>query len=442
MEKKKKFFLQCSLCNYKINDFSEWFSNRQRCPECGSNQAHIHYTKDVTNLKSLLLNSGNKLSGLWRYFDFLPLNNKKNIISCGEGDVQIVRWDFIEKLAKSKYNINCTVYAHRYDNSFATGTFKDLAGSVVSSVLKENNIQSYVVATTGNIGVAYTRYLTDAGITLYVFIPRASPIAHEAEISCFGQKVFRVDGDYSRTKELALEFSQKHDITLAAGNFDPLRIEAKKTMVYEWLRMLPEFPTVYIQGLSGGTGPLAIAKGCKEIENLNLFKKLPRFIMIQTDKCSPMADAWKKAKKDGFPKDWEKFYPIYNNPETTIPTLATGYPKTYPVLSPLIRQSEGEILSFAEKYAIDVARYVAYNSAVRIGPAAAIAVGGFLKALKNKYIKNDDIVMLNIGDGIRRDPDFMKQLIYTTTHVKNLDECSLFDRKSLEPQITEFIETI
>jgi hypothetical protein len=164
--------------------------------------------------------------------------------------------------------------------------------------------------------------------------------------------------------------------------------------------------------------------------------------MIQTDKCSPMADAWKKAKNDGFPKDWEKFFPIYNNPETSIPTLATGYPKTYPVLSPLIRKSEGEIISFPEKYAVDVARYIAYYSAVRIGPAASIAVGGFLKALKNKHIKNNDIVMLNIGDGIRRDPDFMKQLIYTTNHVKNLSECSLFDRKSLEPNITDFIKNI
>ena len=437
-----KFYLKCTLCGSTIGGFHSWFSHGQRCPECGSNQSDVIYTQDMARIKKIVVNKHQSRSGLWHYFEFLPLNEKKNIVSCGEGSVQIDRWAFLERYAKERYHIDCKVYAHRHDNNFATGTFKDLAGSMVASVLKENGRKSYVVASTGNVGVAYSRYLTGAGINLQVFIPQNSSKAQEAEIGCFGQKVFRVKGDYTRAKELAREFSQKYDILLAAGNYDPMRIEAKKVMVYEWLRYMDDFPTVYIQGLSGGTGPLAIAKACRELAPLHLVSKMPRFLLAQSDKCSPMADAWKTAKAEGFPDGWENSFPIYTNPQTMIPTLATGYPTTYPVLSKLVRESDGEIIAFPEEESISVARLVAYESAVRMGPAAAIAVGGFFFSLHNGSIRNGDIVMINCGEGMRRSPAFMEKLIYTGSDVSTIDECQPTDRRIYGKMVWDSIEQI
>jgi threonine synthase len=376
-------------------------------------------------------------SGLWRYFDYLPLNQKENIVSCGEGIVPIDRWRFLERFAKENHGVRLKVYAHRHDDNFATGTFKDLAGSMIASVIKENGIKTYVTASTGNVGVAYARYLSAADITLYAFIPSNASHAQEAEIGCFGQKVFRVNGDYQKAKEMALEFSRKNGILLAAGNFDPMRIEAKKTMVYEWLRLMLDFPTVYIQALSGGTGPLGIAKACQELQGTGLFEKMPRFILTQTDKCSPMADAWSEAKKKKFPDGWEKSYPIYHDPETIIPTLATGYPKTYPFVSKLVYESGGEINDFPEVDTIPVARLVAYESAVRIGPAAAIAVGGFFRSLSDGHLKDGDVVIINVGEGIRRAPGFMSKLIYETTRVNTLDDCRLMDREKYRKKLWE-----
>jgi threonine synthase len=434
-EKSKKFHLSCNACGTTVDTFQKWFNYGQRCPECGSNQADVVYTKPMKAIKELLAVNSTRNAGLWHYFNFLPLNDKKNIISAGEGIVPIDRWFFLEKYAKEHHKIDCKVYAHRHDDNYATGTFKDLAGSMVASVLKENSIPIYVVASTGNVGVAYSRYLSAAGITLYGFIPENSSIAQEAEIGCFGQKVFRVLGDYQKAKEMALEFAQEHDILLAAGNFDPMRVEAKKTMVYEWLRLMPEFPTVYIQALSGGTGPIGIAKADREIRDLNLYSKTPRFILVQSDKCSPMADAWAEAKAGGFPEGWEKSYPIYHNPQTIIPTLATGYPKTYPVISRLTYDSGGEIISFPESKAVEMTRLVAFESATRIGPAAAIPVGGFFKSLKHRHIKNGDVVVLNIGEGIRRAPSFMEKLVYTTTTVKSLKNCKTVNRERFGEQV-------
>jgi len=435
-----KFHLRCNGCGTTIEGFSDWFRSDQRCPSCGSNTADVQYHKPVENVRSLIDKTAKATNGLWHYFDVLPLNDRTNIVSGGEGIVPIDRWEFLETYAREGFRVSCKVYAHRHDDNYATGTFKDLSGSVVASVLKENGIRDYVVASTGNIAVAYSRYLNAAGVTLYAFIPENSSPAQEAEIACFGQRVFRVKGDYTQAKEFALEFSKKHGMPLAAGNFDPMRIEAKKIMLFEWLRMLNDLPTVYLQALSGGTGPLAIAKGWGEIAPLNMVEKMPRFLLVQSDKCSPMADAWEEAKAKGFPDGWEKTYPIYSNPETMIPTLATGYPKTYPVLSPLVRKSGGEIFAFDEQETVLMARLVAFKRSVRMGPAAAIVVGGFIKALRQGFIRDGDIVMLNIGEGIRRAPEFMERMIVVSREVRSVDECPLADRRDYEQRLWADVE--
>jgi threonine synthase len=400
----------------------------------------VRYHNSLSELRERLAPAARATAGLWHYFDFLPLNERKNIVTAGEGIVPIDRWEFLEDLARERFGLDVKVHAHRQDDNYATGTFKDLSGSVVASVLKECGVRDYVVASTGNIAVSYARYLNAAGVSLYAFIPENSSPAQEAEISCFGQRVFRVKSDYTRAKELAHAFAEAHGMLLAAGNFDPMRIEAKKTMLLEWLRLLEARPTVYIQALSGGTGPLAMAKGLSDIAPLGLMKMLPRFLLVQSDKCPPMADAWEEAKAKGFPEGWEKTYPIYSDPQTIIPTLATGYPKTYPVLSPLVRESGGEIFAFKEEETVLMARLVAFERSVRMGPAAAIVVGGFIKALRQGYLRDGDVVMLNIGEGIRRAPKFMERMIRVSGTVRTLDECSLFDRQAYEKELWDDIE--
>jgi threonine synthase len=424
----KKFILRCEKCHYEVQDFKEWFGSMQKCPKCGHKVVYAEYTRDINDVISLINEEHSKAKNVFHYFDFLPLYNAENIITAGEGVIPVERWEFLEEFAKKYYNKEIEVVVYRNDLNPGTGTFKDVAASVTASVLKENDIKEYCVASTGNIANAFSHYLAKAGISLTVFIPDDALKANEAEVSTYGQRVVRVKGDYNKAKEVAAAYSEKYNILMSGGNTDAMRVEGKKTMVYEWLRQMNKMPDVYIQALSGGTGPIAIDKAVEELKGSEIEVNLPRFIMVQADQCAPMRMAWDDAKAKDFPEGWEYNYPVLENPVTKVPTLANGNPKTFPIIGSLTKKSNGEIIDFNEKLITEISKLVAYNEHIQVGPASSIAIGGFFESLHKGLLNDGECVMINVGEGVRRSPEFMVEMIYTTQNVASVEEVDRYDR--------------
>lgn len=416
----QKYHLQCVGCGHITPDFGLWFEQNQACPDCGSKHSEVWYHTDYHEMPQLM---EGKVDSFWQYFTYLPLSNRKNIITCTEGAIPVQQWTFLEEFAKKQYDLNIQVHVYRNDLNGGTGTFKDVSASLAASIFKEYGIEQYCVASTGNAATSYATYLSIAGVNCSVFLPAKVLKASEAFISAYGQQVFRVKGDYAKTKVIASGYAKTHKILMSNGNIDPIRIEAKKTMVFEWLRQLGKMPDVYIQAVSGGTGPIAIDKGVREMQSLYPDIKNPRLILIQPDKCDPMVQAWEKAEKENFPMGFENDYPIIDNPETTIPTLATGHPTTYPIIARLVKAVEGNFVRIAEDKIADYARLIAFESKVMLGPASAVCIAGFFEALRKGLINNGEMVLLNVGEGVRRAPEFVDQMNYTTKIVDSVDQC-------------------
>ena len=431
-----KFHFICNKCGNKIDGFKQWFANNQKCPECENNTIETVYSADYNKLKQLISKEARPES-LWHYFDFLPLNNKENIVTEGEGIAPIERWEFLEEFAKKKYGLDLEIFINRNDRSFATGTFKDKGGTLAASVLKEEGIKEYVVASTGNTASAFAHYLAKAGISCSIFVPQDSLPDSEAHIGTYGQKLFRVKGDYAYAKKVAADYAKKYNILMTGGNLDPLRLEAKKTQVYEMLRVMGKIPDVYIQALSGGTGPFAVEKAFKDLEGTGLVDKLPRFLLSQGDRCAPQAHAWAKAKKNGFPEGYENDYPVYENPVTLIPTIATGNPKLYPLMAQLVKRTGGEIFEVNEELGVHIARLVGYEKAVKIGPASTAGLAGLFEALKLGYINDKETIFVNMGEGANRALDFLKETAYTTENISSVDDCARFDRTKYKEKVWE-----
>ena len=429
---KKKYHLRCVACGHETPDFATWFEQNQVCPKCGSKHSEIVYNADYRMLPALF--KGNPDS-FWHYFDFLPLENKENIVSCQEGAIPLERWNFLEQYAQEKGIENCKIYVYRNDLNGGTNTFKDIAASMAASVFKENDIEQYCIASTGNTATAYGKYLAMAGINAAIFMPDNSMAASQSEIASYGQQVYRVKGDYTYAKKVAADYAQKNNILISAGNIDPIRIESKRTMVFEWLRLLGKMPDVYVQAISGGTGPLALDKAVRELRPHIPEITLPRMLMIQTDKCDPMVQAWEDAKSNNFPEGFEKNYPVMDNPQTEISILATGNPATYPLVAKLMRTCDGNFIRVQEDKAVDMARLIAYEQKIHIGPASAICLLGLLKAIENGEIKDNQTVLVNMGEGIKRAPEFLLKLGHHIKHVSSVEDCTVPDMKRFRDEL-------
>jgi threonine synthase len=140
----EKFQLECRSCGHITKDMSDWFENGQKCSACNDKFVWVKYNKDIRNVKNLI--SENKGGSVFDYFDFLPLKDKSNIVSSGEGVIPVEHWGFLDKYAKETYGIDCKVNVYRNDMNPGTGTFKDVAASVAASVLKENGIKQFAIA--------------------------------------------------------------------------------------------------------------------------------------------------------------------------------------------------------------------------------------------------------------------------------------------------------
>ena len=428
----KKYYLRCVSCGNITESFATWFKQNQICSQCGSKHSEIEYNADYRMLSALFKGQPNSF---WHYFDFLPLENKENIVSCQEGAIPLERWSFLEDYAKAKGINDCKIYVYRNDLNGGTNTFKDIAASMAASLFKENNIEQYCIASTGNTATAYGKYLAMAGVNAAIFMPNHSVEASQSEISSYGQQLYRVEGDYTFAKKIAADYSQKFNILISAGNIDPIRIESKRTMVFEWLRILGKMPDVYVQAISGGTGPLALDKAVRELSTHIQGIELPKMLMVQTDKCDPMVQAWEDAKSKNFPEGFEKNYPILENPPTEISILATGNPATYPLVAKLMQKCHGDFIRIKENKVLDMARLVAYERKIHIGPASAVCMLGVIKAIENGEIKQNQTVLVNMGEGIKRAPEFLLKLGHHVRHVSSVEECHIPNRKQFKEEL-------
>lgn len=396
-----KYQLVCKRCGKVIGDFAQWFQQDQTC-DCGSSHVEVQYPDHpVLNKKSLKRSKGDNYQEL--YFDILPLQDRNNIISRGEGLVPIERWRHLERAAQQRH-IECKVFVCRNDMNGGSGTFKDISAALAASVLKEHGVHDYCLASTGNAGTSFATYLAQAGIHFTEFAPSFIDTNSVDKIMACGQNCIVSKGGYSAAKQEAAAFHKDQHVLISGGNTDPLRIESKRLLVFECLRQIGCLPTVYMQAVAGGTSPLAFEKGFHDLCDMhpNIPYTLPRMLLVQQDQCDPMVTAWEKATAQGFPTGWEQQYEAKTDIHTNISILTAANPGNYPLLAPLVFRSRGTFLRVKEDELPTYGKLMLKKQRVLLGPASVVCYAGFFQALSEGSIHNGDTVLLNMGEGCQR----------------------------------------
>ena len=396
-----KYILRCTKCGKVYNSFKEWFDDNQKCSACGCARAEAEYFSDYTHLLD-----GKENNFLERYFDFIPLYDRKNVVSDSEGVVPIEEWEFLEEFARENYGINLKAFVCRNDLNGGTGTFKDPGGALGASLLKEHGVKKYCLASTGNTATAFAHYCAKVGVDYTVFAPNDVCPDTVKAIKAEGQRIVISEGNYADAKKEAADYASENKVLISTGNTDPIRVESKRTIVFEFLRKFGgKLPDVYFQAVAGGTCPIAIDKAVRELLSHGYDVKYPKMMLVQQDKCDPMVQAWEKAVKEGFPEGYETDFPKLE-PHTKVAILSSGIPGMYPILAPIVRKSNGSFVRVEEDELPLIGKWVKNNTGLVLGPASIVCITGFIQALREGKLSNGQTVVLNYGESCCRNKAF------------------------------------
>ena len=385
MSSPKRIDLQCTYCGTltALDDF------HGACPSCGEVIVEAVYDLDQINVESWLQELEDRLSTLWRYHEVLPIHDTQNIISIGQGGTPLIK---SQALAASLGLKNLYIKDERQG---PTGSFKDRQATVAISALKEMGIDEVVVASTGNVAIAYAAYGARAGIKVWAFFPSLTPNDKMREAALYGAEIIKTTGNYDQTKALAAQFAKAKGIFLDKGIKSFAAIEAMKTMAYEIGEQLGDelggnpwrAPDWFLQGVSGGMGPIGVGKGFREMKGFGLIDKMPAFGMIQSTGCAPMVHAFERGQRVATPVE---------HSTTIIATLATGSPgRAYEILYDYTQKNGGYFIDATDEEAFNAIRVLARSEGISVEPATGVTFAGLFNMVRRGVIKPDDVVVVN-----------------------------------------------
>ena len=357
------------------------------CPKCDREWLDLYYDLDeAANIWRDELPQRDRT--MWRYWELLPLFDRKNIVSMGEGWTPLLR---VENLGSMLGHRNIFVKDERQG---PTASFKDRQASLAISVLKEADIKEMVVASTGNVAISYSAYCARSGIKLWAFLDMKVPLEKMREATLYGSEVIKVSGNYDRTKQIAAQFAKHRNLFLDKGVKGIAAREAMKTLAFEIAEQLGricgtgwEAPDWYIQAVSGGMGPIGVWQGFQELYKMGLIQKIPKLAIIQTEGCAPMVDSFAKGLEAS---------EIVHNPTSIINVLATGNPGlAYPYLRKIVLKYGGTFIKVDDQASFKALRVMAQLEGLSMEPAAAVACAGLIKMVQEQMVAPHETVVVN-----------------------------------------------
>lgn len=384
----KTIRVECTNC-HTIADFREF---QGACAVCGEKLVEARYELDKINVKEWLQELEKRPPTLWRYHEVLPIYDVRNAITLHEGGTPLIK---SQALAAS---LGLKHLYFKDERQGPTGSFKDRQATVAISALKEKGVNNVVVASTGNVAIAYAAYGARAGIHLWSFFPQLTPSEKMREAALYGSEIIKTTGTYDQTKALAANFAARKGLFLDKGIKSVAATESMKTMAYEIAEQLGRelddgqrwrAPDWFLQGVSGGLGPIGVGKGFREMMSFGLVDKMPAFGLVQSTGCAPMVHAFERGQRVATPLE---------KSETIIVTLATGNPgRAYEILYDYVQLNGGHFNSATDEEAFNAIRVLAQLDGISVEPAAGVTFAGLIKMVREGVISPDEVVVVNVS---------------------------------------------
>ncbi|MGH2543790.1 MAG: threonine synthase [Ardenticatenaceae bacterium] len=322
---------------------------------------------------------------MWRYFELLPVRERENVVSLGEGGTPMLRAAGLgEQLDLHQLWIK--------DESLnPTGTFKARGASAGISRARELGINTLAIPTAGNAGGAWSAYAARAGIEIHVAMPKDAPSSNQIECRLFGAHLTLVDGLISDAGRWIASAAAEHGWFDVATLKEPYRIEGKKTMGLEIAEFFGwQMPDVVIYPAGGGVGIIGIWKAFSELTSLGwVAGPLPRMVIVQATGCAPLVRAFEQGRSES--DAWAEAR-----------TIASGLrvPKAlgdFLVLHAL-RDTAGTAIAISDTAIRSAMMLAARSGGIAMSPEGAATVAAAQQLRETGWLSSDEsVVLINTG---------------------------------------------
>jgi len=326
-----------------------------------------------------------RTDGLWRYHEFLPVENLQNRISLGEVVTPLVRLPYTEQ----KLGVTGQIIV-KDEGRLPTGSFKARGLCVAVSMAKELGLSHLAMPTNGNAGAAMAAYASAAGIRTTIFCPDDTPAVNVEEIAAQGGDVYRVNGLINDCGRIVGEGKEK------AGWFDlstlkePYRIEGKKTMGLELAEQMGwALPDAIFYPTGGGTGLIGMWKAFEELEAIGwIGAKRPKMIAVQAAGCAPIVKAWEAG---------DEHAPLWENATTAAAGIRVPVAVGDFLILRAVRASNGFAIAVEEEEIFSVR-----EEGLLLCPEGAATYAAYRQSLADGQIaKSDRVMLFNCATGLK-----------------------------------------
>jgi threonine synthase len=327
---------------------------------------------------------------MWRYREFLPVEDPANIVSLGEG------WTPVFPLGRLGSTVGLPRLEMKDEGLNPTGSFKARGASAGVSRARELGVSEFAMPTAGNAGGAWAAYGARAGIRAHIVMPVDAPVINQREAAACGADVRLVRGLISDAGRIVGRAVARTGWFDASTLNEPYRIEGKKTMgleIAEQSGWRP--PDVIFYPAGGGVGLIGIWKAFDELHAIGWLPEdcRPRLVAVQAEGCAPLVRAWEQGKEDS--EVWQG-----------ADTVASGIrvPKALGdfIVLRAVRETNGTCVAVSDTEIIESVGRIARDEGFLICPEGAANLAAAMRLRDSGWLSaGDRVLLLNTGSGLK-----------------------------------------
>ena len=326
---------------------------------------------------------------LWRYFEVLPLEDRSEVITLGEGYTPLLPLDRAgEELGIARLYV-------KEEAANPTASFKARGLAVAVSMAKKLGAKKLAIPSAGNAGAALAAYGARAGLPVLAYVPEDAPASALQEMRITQAHVTIVRGsiaDAGQALRADPDWEQCFDVSTLK---EPYRLEGKKTMGYEIAEQLNwQLPDVIVYPTGGGTGLIGLWKAFQEMEALGWIDgRRPRLVAVQSEGCAPIVKAFREGRQRA---------QLWPNPHTFAAGMRVPQAVGDVLMLQALRETQGQAVTTSDATIRRAIGHLAVREGLFVCPEGAACWAALVELKKEGWLRSDETaVFFNTASGLK-----------------------------------------